>query len=92
MRHRVTAERATWRYFRRRCWAEGLSKALVRKSVGADAALASERGYVLRTLPTGIWNGIRVSIRGDWCGLATGRDHRGGPYDHDKRLRLGMCA
>jgi GT2 family glycosyltransferase len=67
--HRVTAERATWRYFRGRCWAEGLSKALVRKSVGADAALASERGYVLRTLPTGIWNGIRVSIRGDWCGL-----------------------
>lgn len=67
--HRVAAERATWRYFRRRCWAEGLSKALVRQSVGADAALASERGYVLRTLPTGIWNGIRVSIRGDWCGL-----------------------
>jgi glycosyltransferase involved in cell wall biosynthesis len=67
--HRVTAERATWRYFRRRCWAEGLSKALVRESVGADAALASERGYVLRTLPTGIWNGIRASTRGDWAGL-----------------------
>ncbi len=29
--HRVTAERSTWEYFRRRCWAEGLSKASVRR-------------------------------------------------------------
>jgi glycosyltransferase involved in cell wall biosynthesis len=69
VRHRVTVDRATWRYFGRRCWAEGLSKALVRESVGADAALASEREYVLRALPTGIWNGLRASIRGDWHGL-----------------------
>jgi glycosyltransferase involved in cell wall biosynthesis len=68
--HRVTPERATWRYFRRRCWAEGLSKAMVRASVGADAALASERGYVLRTLPTGIWRGLRASFRGELAGLA----------------------
>jgi GT2 family glycosyltransferase len=47
--HRVSTERARWRYFRQRCRAEGLSKAIVSRSVGSDAALASERSYVLRT-------------------------------------------
>ena len=52
--HRVPAERASWRYLLRRCWAEGLSKAHVANSVGRSSALADERGYAARTLPRGI--------------------------------------
>jgi GT2 family glycosyltransferase len=68
--HRVSADRTTWRYFRRRCWAEGLSKALVRDSVGADAALSSERAYVLSTLPRGVARGLMAFARGEPAGAA----------------------
>ena len=52
--HRVPVRRTSFVYFRRRCYAEGLSKALVARYVGSDRALASERGYVARTLPRGV--------------------------------------
>jgi glycosyltransferase involved in cell wall biosynthesis len=70
--HRVTADRTSWQYYRRRCWAEGLSKALVGSSVGTDAALATERDYALRTLPTGVSRGITSALRGEPAGLARG--------------------
>ena len=54
VRHLVTLERARPSYFVRRCWAEGLSKALVSRCAGARSGLASERAHVLRTLPRGI--------------------------------------
>ncbi|HEX6887837.1 MAG TPA: glycosyltransferase family 2 protein [Candidatus Nanopelagicales bacterium] len=54
VRHHVPAQRATWAYFRRRCYAEGQSKALVARLVGRDDALASERAYVRATLPEGV--------------------------------------
>jgi glycosyltransferase involved in cell wall biosynthesis len=56
--HRVTLERASRRYFRARCWAEGLSKAVVARQAGPDAALASERRYVTTTLPRGVARGL----------------------------------
>jgi GT2 family glycosyltransferase len=65
VRHRVPAERATVRYFVSRCFAEGLSKALVTRSVGAGDGLASERTYVLRALPRGIVRGFVDLVRGD---------------------------
>jgi GT2 family glycosyltransferase len=68
--HRVSAERTRWRYFRRRCWAEGLSKAVVSRNVGGNSALQSERTYVMRTLPTGVWRGLADISRGDRAGLA----------------------
>ena len=52
--HHITSTRATWRYFRSRCYAEGLSKAAVTRYVGAKDGLASERTYTLRTLPLGV--------------------------------------
>jgi glycosyltransferase involved in cell wall biosynthesis len=67
--HRVSAERARLRYFCRRCYAEGLSKALVTQSVGSDRALASERGYVLRTLPHGVARSLGEFLRGDPYGM-----------------------
>jgi GT2 family glycosyltransferase len=68
--HRVTGSRVTWRYFVSRCWSEGLSKALVARHAGAEAALASERAYAARTLPAGVARGIRDAVRGDAAGLA----------------------
>ncbi|HEX2508067.1 MAG TPA: glycosyltransferase family 2 protein [Miltoncostaeaceae bacterium] len=51
--HLVPEGRTTWRYFRSRCWSEGLSKAVMTGRVGSDDGLASERTYVTRTLPSG---------------------------------------
>jgi GT2 family glycosyltransferase len=68
--HVVTPDRVTRRYFRRRCAAEGRSKALVSSLAGADAALASERDYVRRTLPAGVARGLRDAVTGDRSGLA----------------------
>ena len=68
--HRVPADRARLRYFRARCYAEGLSKALVAASVGATDGLASERRHVLRTLPAGVLCGMGDALRGRPAGLA----------------------
>ena len=64
VRHLVTEQRTTWRYFRSRCWAEGLSKAVMTGRVGAGDGLASERTYVTRTLPAGVLRGIGDALRG----------------------------
>jgi len=69
--HRVPADRQTFSYFRNRCYSEGLSKALVTRSVGADAGLASERSYSTVTLPRGVLHGLRRALRGDFNGLLT---------------------
>jgi hypothetical protein len=68
--HRVTASRVRWRYFTSRCYAEGLSKALVAQVAGKRDALASERSYVARTLPRGVARGLADAGRGDPAGLA----------------------
>jgi GT2 family glycosyltransferase len=51
VRHYVPAQRATWSYFRSRCYSEGLSKAVVTRLAGAGAALSSERSYLRSTIP-----------------------------------------
>jgi GT2 family glycosyltransferase len=56
--HHVPRQRARWRYFRSRCYAEGLSKAAVARLVGADDALAAERRYVRRVLPRAVARGL----------------------------------
>ncbi len=60
--HHIPSHRATWRYFRSRCYAEGLSKALIARHVGTTDSLASERSYTLRTLPWGVVRGLRDSL------------------------------
>ena len=69
-RHAVTADRATRAYFRRRCRAEGRSKALVTRRVGRSEGLAAERRYATRALPMAVVAGIRDALRGDLWGLA----------------------
>ncbi|MCM3923486.1 glycosyltransferase [Frankia sp. AiPs1] len=56
--HRVTTDRTTFTYFRRRCYAEGLSKARVAGLVGQESALEAERTYVSRTLPRAVWRDL----------------------------------
>jgi glycosyltransferase involved in cell wall biosynthesis len=71
VQHRVPTSRACWDYFRARCYAEGLSKALVSRSVGTRDGLASERTYTFRTLPRGVIRGLAdVAFHRDPTGLA----------------------
>jgi GT2 family glycosyltransferase len=67
--HVVGAERCRFRYFRSRCYAEGLSKAQVTGSVGAGDGLATERQYTTRVLPAGVARGVADALHGDRAGL-----------------------
>jgi len=62
--HHVPTSRATVEYFLRRCYAEGLSKAVVARSVGSTVALESERTYVSRTLPRGVARSVSEGALG----------------------------
>jgi glucosyl-dolichyl phosphate glucuronosyltransferase len=68
--HAVPPDRLTRRYFRRRCAAEGRSKAVVSALSGPHAALSSESVYVRRTLPAGVLRGLRDAVTGDPGGAA----------------------
>jgi glycosyltransferase involved in cell wall biosynthesis len=61
--HRVPASRLTWHYFWTRCWAEGLSKALVSSLVGSHSGLASERRHIMRSLPKEFGRSLRMLPR-----------------------------
>ena len=78
VRHRVPQGRATWEYFRSRCYAEGISKALVTQFVGAQDGLSSERAYTLRTLPAGVLAGLGAALRGQADGLGRAAAIAGG--------------
>lgn len=56
--HRVPHERATFRYFRSRCWAEGVSKARVRARAATKDALGAERTYVTKVLPRAVLHAL----------------------------------
>ena len=60
--HHVPGNRGRWAYFRRRCWAEGLSKAQVSRLSDPTRALGSERAYVRRALPLGVARDVRTSV------------------------------
>ncbi len=62
--HKVPAARERFGYFRTRVYAEGLSKALVARSVGAQKGLESERRYSTRVLPAGVLRGVRDALLG----------------------------
>jgi GT2 family glycosyltransferase len=68
--HWVPESRSSWRYFRARCRAEGVSKARVARTVGRSAALSAEKVYTRRVLPAGIARNIRDGLAGDISGFA----------------------
>ena len=87
--HLVPPERARWRYFRQRCWSEGLSKAEVARLAGPRRALQSENQYVTRTIPR--WRGPRhphdcATSRFRWARSCRCLPRRRG--GHGKRLRV----
>ena len=67
--HHVPGHRARWKYFRPRCYAEGLAKAAIAHRVGAGAGLASERSHAVRQLPRAVFRGIGDALTGDPFGL-----------------------
>ncbi len=68
--HKVPKWRENWKYFVRRCYAEGLSKALVARFVGSSDGLSSERRYVIGTLTRGAFNGLTQALfHGTFAGL-----------------------
>jgi len=67
--HRVSDDRLRWRYFRTRCYAEGLSKAAVAGLVGSKDALSEERAHTMKVLPRGVRTGLGDARRGDRGGL-----------------------
>jgi glycosyltransferase involved in cell wall biosynthesis len=67
--HRVGPERERFAYFRSRCFAEGLSKAAVTRSVGVADGLSVERRYATRTLSRGLVRGLNEALRGDPGGI-----------------------
>lgn len=62
--HKIPTKRTNWKYFRSRCYAEGLSKAMVAQLVGANSGLSAETNYTLKTLPAGVLRGLWDSIKG----------------------------
>lgn len=67
--HRVPRSRMGPRYFLQRCYAEGLSKALVVQLVGQQSGLSSERAYTFRVLPRGVLAGVRAGVYGHLGGF-----------------------
>jgi glycosyltransferase involved in cell wall biosynthesis len=59
VRHEVPRDRATWKYFVRRCYSEGMGKAAMARTVGSKDGLSSELRYTTRTLPLGILRYLR---------------------------------
>ncbi len=56
--HTVPPARARPGYFRSRCYAEGLSKAVIAQSVGAQDGLAGARSYTFKALPLAMVRGL----------------------------------
>lgn len=67
--HLVPATRCRFSYFTSRCFAEGLSKAVVVGIVGSRDGLSAERHYVTRVLPHGIIRNMADLLSGDPWGL-----------------------
>lgn len=61
--HNVPVSRGTWTYFRSRCWAEGVSKAGMRRMVASPGALVTERAYAGRVLPRAVGRYLAEAVR-----------------------------
>jgi len=62
--HHVSPDRLTWSYLRRRCFAEGVSKAAVSALVGQDDALSTERVYARQILPHAVVRHLSGAVLG----------------------------
>jgi hypothetical protein len=67
--HHVGAERLNLGYFLRRCWHEGLSKAVVVRLAGSSAGLARERRHVAAVIPSAFVRDLGRAATGNLDGL-----------------------
>ena len=67
--HTVPAQRATWSYFRSRCYGEGVSKAQVSRLVGTRRGLSSELRYLLLTILAGMAASVGLAAHRRPAGL-----------------------
>jgi hypothetical protein len=67
--HHVGKERLRIGYFLRRCWHEGLSKAVVVRIAGASAGLERERRHVATVIPAALLADLRRFAAGDSASL-----------------------
>ncbi|MHB1570664.1 MAG: glycosyltransferase family 2 protein [Solirubrobacteraceae bacterium] len=58
--HEVPRERATFKFFLRRCYSEGAGKVEMSAQLADDRDLSDERSYLLRTLPLAILHDVRT--------------------------------
>ena len=63
--HHVAKERTRVSYFLRRCWHEGLSKAVVVQLAGRSAGLDRERRHVAVVIPAALLRDLRTCIAGN---------------------------
>jgi glucosyl-dolichyl phosphate glucuronosyltransferase len=70
VRHRVSADRGTWTYLRRRSFYEGVSKAVLSRRLGAGDSLSSESAYLTRVLPGAVLRGLLTTGRGGFTHAA----------------------
>lgn len=68
--HRAPVARERFSYFRARCYAEGLSKAAMIRTVGASQGLSTEREYTMITLRRAVLREVRQGFSGDFGGVA----------------------
>jgi cellulose synthase/poly-beta-1,6-N-acetylglucosamine synthase-like glycosyltransferase len=66
----VPPSRTTWSYFRSRCYADGLSKAVVRGLAGPEWTTSSEKPYLRSIIPRAIGRNLGRAVRGQPSGIA----------------------
>jgi len=69
VRHAVPAQRATWRYFLRRCRVEGDAKGHLTALAGTRQGLRAERIYVRSVLPRAVARELAGALHGRGDGL-----------------------
>jgi GT2 family glycosyltransferase len=57
--HHVPDGRARWGYVWRRCYGEGVSKAIMSGHATKSGALRTEQQFLTRTLPSALWRDVR---------------------------------
>lgn len=70
VQHAVSDDRVALRYFVRRCWWEGRSKAIVSATVGRADSLSAEGDYVRSTLPRAAARDLRRLLSGERAAAA----------------------
>jgi glycosyltransferase involved in cell wall biosynthesis len=57
-RQPLSASEASWAYFRKQCYAQGLAKARIAQLLGRHKGLAAERSYIRKKLPISLVVGL----------------------------------